>query len=216
MLFRSFIVNKFKEHGFLVKAPISGHAPSFSKIGFKILGEFLNHPNKAPNTSEFSSNKKVKFVSDVILSSGVSNFANSLGELDILFFLPLLLAFSILFILILRFIYLFLKAKNNNNPDKEIKILIGSASILGLLVIVLLVFAIKDTANDNFYILAFGLQEKFSYLFILQWIFVGLTAFSVLYFIIKLRHILSKGTVAVALFALILICAYLQYWGFLL
>ncbi|MGH2665959.1 alpha/beta fold hydrolase [Flavobacterium sp.] len=212
----AFLINKFKKNGFLVNAPISGHAPSFSKIGFKILSEFLGHPDKTPNANGFTSNNKVKFISDVVLNSGVSNFANSLGEMNIVFLLPIIVAFIMLLVLLVRFIYLFFKIKEDTTQSKAMKLLIALSSLLGLLIIVLLVLAIMDTANDNFYILAFGLQDKFSYLFLFQWVFVVLTAISILYFIIRFSRISSKGAVSISLSALILICMYFQYWGFLL
>jgi len=90
-------VEKFK-HSFLVKAPISGHAPSFSKIGSKIIAEFISNPSQHPNVEEFQSDIKVNFVTDITISGGISNFANSLNSFDFLFFSPLIIAIIILLI----------------------------------------------------------------------------------------------------------------------
>ena len=75
--------------------------------------------------------------------------------------------------------------------------------------------AVNNTAQDNFYILAFGLPNQFSYLFILQWIFIVLTLVSIIYFLFKIKSISDASIMATILFSLVLVGVYFQYWGFL-
>ncbi|RKR04572.1 hypothetical protein C8C82_4228 [Flavobacterium sp. 81] len=77
------MVQKFK-NCFLINAPVSGHAPSFSKIGFEIVDEFTKNQFQRPNTKELEANKKAHFVTDIKISKGVSNLANSLNEFNLL------------------------------------------------------------------------------------------------------------------------------------
>lgn len=207
-------VDRFK-NGFLVNAPISGHAPSFSKIGFKIVDEFIKNPVQRPDAKELESDNKVHFVTDVKINGGVSNFANSLNEFNLLFFAPFFIAIIILLISIFNFCYRLIKNKKDTTQYKLIKFLIVITSILGLFIIIGLVWAVNSTAQDNFYILAFGLPNQFSYLFILQWVFIILTLVSIIYFLFKIKAIFDASIMATILFSLILVGVYFQYWGFL-
>lgn len=208
-------VNRFK-NGFLVSAPVFGHAPGFSKIGAKIIGDFVGNPNKKPDVSGFQSVAKVNFITDVKLSGGVSNFANSLNGFNLLFFAPFLIAFLILLFSVFGLIYSFIKKEITTKTNKGIRVLIVITALLGLFTIIGFVLAINDTARDNFYILAFGMRSQFGYLFIVQWFFIAFTLFSILYFAFKIRSVSNAGVISTILFSLILIGVYFQYWGFLL
>jgi pimeloyl-ACP methyl ester carboxylesterase len=208
-------VNRFK-NGFLVNAPVYGHAPGFSKIGVKVIDEFISNPEKNPDVSEFQSANKVNFVTDVKISGGISNFANSLNGFNLLFFAPLLIAFIILLISIFGFIFLFIKRKEDTKANKFIRILIVFTSILGVFTIVGFILAINSTVKDNFYILAFGMPNQFGYLFIVQWIFIAFTIVSTIYFALKIKSISDASVISTILFSLIVVGVYFQYWGFLL
>lgn len=208
------IVDKFK-NAYLVNAPISGHAPGFSKFGFKIVNEFIQNPSQRPNTKELDSDNKVHFVTDVKINGGVSKFGNSLNEFNILFFAPFFIAVIILLISIFNFCYVLIKNRKGVTQDKLMKFLIVITSTLGMVIIIGLVLAINSTAQNNFYILAFGLPNKFSYLFILQWVFISLTLVSMIYFLFKIKAISDASIMATILFSLFLVGVYFQYWGFL-
>ena len=208
-------VDRFK-NGFLVNAPVFGHAPSFSKIGFKIVDEFISNPSQNPDVKGFKSNKKVHFVTDVKINGGVSNFANSLNEFNLLFFAPFFIAIIILLISIFNFCYALIISRKNVTKNKFIKCLIIITSLLGLLAIIGFVMAINSTAQDNFYILAFGIPNQFDYLFVMQWAFIVFTMISILYFALKIKSISNTSFIATILFSLFLIGVYFQYWGFLL
>jgi pimeloyl-ACP methyl ester carboxylesterase len=207
-------VDRFK-NGFLVNAPISGHAPSFSKIGFKIVDEFIKNPMQRPDTKELESDNKVHFVTDVKINGGVSNFANSLNEFKLLFFAPFFIAVILLLISMFSFCYRLIKHKKDTIQDKLMNFLIVITSTLGLFIIIGLVLAVNSTAQENFYILAFGLPNQFDYLFVIQWAFIVFTMISILYFALKIKSISNTSVIATILFSLFLIGVYFQYWGFL-
>jgi hypothetical protein len=208
-------VDRFK-NGYLVNAPISGHAPSFSKLGFKIVNEFIQNPSRKPDTKELDSDNKVHFITDVKINGGVSNFGNSLNEFNLLFFAPFFIAVIILLISIFNFCYVLIRNRKNITQNKLMKSLVVMTSVLGLFIVVQSILAVNSTAQDNFYILAFGLPNQFSYLFMLQWIFIVLTLVSIIYFLFKVKSISDASIMATILFSLVLVGVYFQYWGFLL
>lgn len=208
-------VDRFK-NGFLVNAPISGHAPSFSKLGFQIVDKFINNPNQHPNVTALIADNKVHFVTDVHINGGVSNLGNSLNEFNLLFFAPFFIAILVLLMTIFSYGYGLIKRKEVILGNKLLKALIVLTSIIGLFIIIQLVLALNNTAQDNFYILAFGLPSQYVYLFQLQWVFMTLTLVSIIYFSFKIKSISDASIMATILFSLILVGVYFQYWGFLL
>lgn len=207
------MANKFK-NSFLINSPISGHVPSFSKIGSQVVNEFIQNPSKKPDAKEFETNNKVRFITDVEIKGGVSNFGNSLNEFNLLFFAPLFIAILVMLVAIFNFSFELFKRKEAS--EKLLKVLIVFTSILGLFIIIQLVLALNNTAQDNFYILAFGLPNQYGYLFTFQWIFLGLVLVSIFYFLTKIKSISEASIMATILFSLVLVGAYFYYWGFFL
>lgn len=207
-------LSRFK-NSYLITAPVFGHAPGFSKEGYDIVKQFVNNPNKRPNTFTMESDHKVNFVTDVKIDKGVSGLADSLSHFDFLFFAPFLIAIIILLISIFNFSYTLVRSRKFKTQNKALKGLILVTSILGLVLVIGLLLAIINTAQNNFYILAFGIAAKFNYLFLIQWIFVFFTVISIFYFIVKLKTVFKASLMATILFSLMLTIVYFQYWGFL-
>jgi pimeloyl-ACP methyl ester carboxylesterase len=207
-------VDKFKK-GFLVTAPTGGHGPGFSIIGSKIVSDFISNPMRQPDISELKLNDKVNFATNVIVSGGVSNFANSLNEFDWLFFAPLFIAIAISLISIFVFTYLLIRSRKDIADSKIFKALIITTALLGLITIIGFVLAINSTSENNFYILAFGIPNQFEYLFGIQWAFIAALIISLFYFVFIIKTISDTSVVATILFSLCLIGVYFQYWNFL-
>ncbi|RVU91203.1 alpha/beta fold hydrolase [Flavobacterium columnare] len=206
------IADRF-ENSYLINAPISGHVPSFSKMGSQVVNEFIQNPSKKPDAKEFETNNKVRFINEVEINGGVSNFGNSLNEFNLLFFAPLFIAVVVMLVAIFSFSFGFFKMQEAR--DKLLKVFIVFTSIVGLFIIIQLVLALNNTAQDNFYILAFGLPNQYGYLFTLQWLFIGLVFVSIFYFLMKIKSISDASIMATILFSLVLVGVYFQYWGFL-
>jgi hypothetical protein len=170
---------------------------------------------RQPDISELKLNDKVNFATNVIVSGGVSNFANSLNEFDWLFFAPLFIAIAISLISIFVFTYLLIRSRKDIADSKIFKALIITTALLGLITIIGFVLAINSTSENNFYILAFGIPNQFEYLFGIQWAFIAALIISLFYFVFIIKTISDTSVVATILFSLCLIGVYFQYWNFL-
>jgi pimeloyl-ACP methyl ester carboxylesterase len=208
-------VKKFK-NGILVNAPVYGHTPSFSEEGFDIVAEFINNPSHKLSITTLQSDNKVNFITDIVISSGISSLSDSLGQFNLLFFVPFFIAIIILFITVFNFTYLLIRKRESNIENKIMKYIIIINVILGLFVVIGLAFAIDNTARTNFYILAFGIPNQFSYLFAVQWVYVVLTFITTFYFIFKMKFLYSRSIIVTIIFSLFVLITYFQYWGFLL
>jgi pimeloyl-ACP methyl ester carboxylesterase len=205
--------SKFK-NGFLVNAPNHGHAPSFSKTGYKIITEFINNPNQKPDTNGFQNKQMVNFVNDVNVNEGIFHFSNSLNELNLLFLSPFLIAVIILLFSIFIFIFSLISSKIDTKTNKILKFLIVLTSFSGLFCLVGFIVAVNNTAYENFYILAFGLSSSYNYLFVIQLLFIVLLVITILYFLFKIRKISDVSIVTSILFSCVLMCTYFYYFGF--
>ncbi|MBS7233710.1 alpha/beta fold hydrolase [Flavobacterium psychroterrae] len=208
------IVKKFK-NAFLVTVRAAGHVPAFSKFGSKTIGAFLNNPKQKPNVSELKANSKIDFVKDIKINSGISNFANALNEFNFLFLAPFLMAVIITLVTFFSFIYLLIK-KKNTGINRLMQILILVSAFLAIFIITGFVITIINVADLNFYILAFGIPEKYEFLLLVQLIFILFTFLSVFYFLLKIKSISNATVILTILFSFVLIIVYFQYWGFLI
>lgn len=202
-------------NGTLIRVPNYGHGPSFfSDDAKKIVNYFVQNPTKKPIANSFETESKVEFAKNIKISGGVFNFGNSLNEFNPLFLTPIFIAIIILLISSLVFLYSLIRNRKDAVQNKIIKSLIIITSLIGLFILFGLLVALNTTAENNFYILAFGLPNKYSYLFHFQGIFLLLTFVSSIYFLYKIKSISNRSIIATDLFSLVLIGAYFQYWGF--
>ena len=209
------MLSKKLKNSFFVTIPASGHVPSFTMSAMKISNDFMANPTKRPNFTNVLSDAKVHFITGVKPSKAIINMANSLNEFNLLFFTPFFIAISILLIAVFNFVFSFSKNKNEVISDKRLKMLIISTSILGIFIFIAFFLAINNTAQQNYYILAFGIPDKFNYLFAILWVFIGFTAISLLYFAINVKNISNGISTITILFSMLLIGVYFDYWGFL-
>ncbi len=196
-----------------VHAPVSGHGPSFSADGTRILSEFVKNPYQKDHIRLFSEESRVNFINDVHLIDGISKMANSLGKLDILFLNPFLIAFLVLMYSAFFYSYTIFKRTRFGGSAGALGVCIILSSIFGIISIGGLLFAIFDTASDNMYVLAFGLPAKFDFLITLRYcLFFGLLCSIVLFFI-KIKTEQNVNSLVLMLFSLALVNIYFMYWG---
>jgi pimeloyl-ACP methyl ester carboxylesterase len=205
-------VAKF-ENGFLVEAPTFGHAPGFSAIGSEMVSKFITNPDQRMSVTETKFNHTLNFATGITINKGVSGLAASLNEHNVLFFTPLTIALGILLTSVFTFIYQLVKKRSNSYPDKILCSLIIITSLLGLFAVTGFILAITNTAHSNFFILAFGLPGQYNYLFLLNWIFIGCTFVSLVYFIFKIKVISNASIISTVLFSFLLVSTYFKYWG---
>ena len=206
---------KLFKKAFLITGPTYAHGSSFTLLGNKIAYDFIQNPNVKPGLDEFQSNRKINFITDIFLSKGISNFAKSLNNFNFLFFAPLFIASIVLIFAIFCFTYLFVKKVNYCKINKIMGFLIILTSVLGLSTIIAFILAINNAANQNFYILAFGIPAKFRYIYLMQWIYISSASITTFYFFINMRKIFNSAIIFTILFSILLFIVYFQYWGLL-
>lgn len=205
--------NKF-QNAYWLQVPSIGHAPSLIWSGVDPVATFIQSPEVLPET-DFSGNK-IEFISDIELNGGIVNLANNLNKPDALFLSPLGLAILILVVFVLSYlISLFVRKWRFLGNDVYMKLLITVSSIIGVVVLFGMVFAIQTTASINPYILAFGLPNEYYPLFIMQWIFVFLVLITLVYVFFRLKDVVHLDVIGSVLFSLILVGVYFYYWSFL-
>ena len=198
----------------LINATSYGHASSFTRKGFEITNTFINAPNSKIKGEQFESNVKVNFVEDIYINGGVSKLGNSINNFDILFFSPLIIALIISLIAFFIYILTLARKKEKNRSNKIVKLLLIINSLLGVGTLIGFVLALNETASKNFYILAFGIPENWSYLFTLLFVFLGMIILTCFYFIFRIKKTENRSVLFTVLFSNILIGVYFLYWGF--
>ncbi|MEM9687343.1 MAG: alpha/beta fold hydrolase, partial [Bacteroidota bacterium] len=204
---------KFQNATF-VDASYYGHASSFYLGGHSTVDAFIKEPYKKLDETNFEFETKLHYVTDLHINGGIPNLANSLNELDLLFFAPFAIALVILLVTFLGYTFSLIKRRGGNKNGKLMKLLLVLTSVSGLVSVIGFVLGISDTASKNIYALAFGLPERYGYAFTMQWIFTGLLLLTLLYFILRIRKIVNTGVVVTILFSCILLGTYYYYWGF--
>lgn len=190
-----------------------GHASSFTDEGGKFVKQFIENPSSVINTNEIKTEDKLVFKTNITVNQGVPKFANNINEPDLIFLSAFAIAFFIVLLSIFTLIFHLIKSKYST-ADRIIRIMIVVTSCVGISQVIGLVLALNNTVNENFYILAFGLNKQFDYLFKLQQLFLVLTILSLVYYFIKIKKITNEIVIFTILFSMILINLYFFYWGF--
>ena len=206
------IANKFK-NGYLISAPNSGHVPGFSKIGQQVVKTFIDNPNIKPDLKAFNKGDEINFAKNIKLNSGISKMGNSLNQMNLLFLSPLLVALILMIAFSITYSIKLSKRKYKVRADKIVRSLGILISAIGVIGIVGFTLALLQVLDQNYIILAFGLPENFTYLFIVTLIFIILLVLTLLYFFIKIRSINERSIVFSLIFSNILVATYIIYWG---
>ncbi|MCD9574053.1 alpha/beta fold hydrolase [Flavobacterium soyae] len=201
------LAKKYKK-SFLFEMPY-GHATSFSKAGKSIVESFISRPDKKPEIKEELS--QIKFISNIKYNGGISKLAKSLNKPVLLYISPLIIAIIVVLGTFLYCIFSIFRGKNKNL--KVLKYLFIVNSSLGMVIVFGFIWAVFQTSNYNLFILLFGLPEKYNFLFILNYIFIGTTIINLLYLLVRIKLIPNLEVVFSTAFSYILIIIYLFHWG---
>lgn len=191
-----------------------GHASSFTITGSKVVNEFINEPEKRPYFQNLQSSDELEFATKIKINGGVSRLGNSINNFDILFFSPLIIALLISLAAIVFYLVLIITKKNDIASSKLMKLSLIINSALGITLIVGFILALNNVASENFYILAFGLPENYTYLFNLLLMFLGFLLFTIVFFFHNIKKIKERSVIFTVLFSNILTGTYFYYWGF--
>lgn len=198
-----------------IDANTYGHVPSFTKIGYAVVEKFINNPNQKLDFKAFNEAKKIKLVTGIIINKGIASIGKSLNNLDPVFLFPLAIALAIMLVFVFIYLIKLVKSRYTAAQDKIIRIFVIITSIVGLVLFVSLLMAILAVSQQNFYILAFGLPEDFSYVFLLASIFSVCLVLSFLCYIITIGKTNERSIIFSVIFSNFLLAVYLVYWGIL-
>ncbi len=200
---------------YVIHTETTGHASSFSPSAKEIITQFVASPNQQPKTQTAVAHTNINFIHDINVNKGISKMGNSFGAPDMLFFGPLLIALMMCIVTFFGYLIPMLLKKSSRKSNVLIKLLLMLSSAIGVVLLLGFVNAFINTADTNFYTLAFGLPKQYEYLFTLLYIFVVVLVCTIIYFIIRIRKVHSIGIVAIILFSNFLIAFYFFYWGIL-
>jgi pimeloyl-ACP methyl ester carboxylesterase len=195
-----------------VTAYTYGHVPSFTAIGNEVVTAFINE-GKLPEKDVFKKAPELRIVNSVTINGGVSAMGNSLNEQNSLFLAPLLIALGVALAFIIAHSIKLIQRRYNKISDKIIRILCLLTSVFAIISLVGFVNALLTTADQNFYILAFGLSNAYDYLYIFIWTFLGLLFVTLLFYIIKIKQLSERSILFLIIFSNMLITIYFFYWG---
>lgn len=168
---------KTLSNSFNLEVPSYGHGSSFSPCSKNSIVSFLNNPSAKPDPSCFDTND-LNFANNISVNVGVFKLAQTLQKPNFLKLSLLIVALNFLIVSVLIWGVKFLHkkaTKNKHKVNREVIInrwIIGICSSTALIFLGGVVFAISATASYNFYILAFGLPNQFSFLFMLPYVII--------------------------------------------
>lgn len=199
--------------GYSVIVTSYGHVPSLNWMGANIAKDFVKNPSKKPDVSAYKMNGEITYIKNIELNQGVSKMGKSLSQLNFIFLSPLVIALGVISFFIVIGLNNLRKRKYAGVQDKTMRLLCVLTSILGVVGFTTLVFGIIRVANQNHYILAFGLPDKLNYIFSIILIFITSLIIAIMYFVIRLKKINNRTVILNVLFSNALLIIYFFYWG---
>lgn len=191
-----------------------GHALAFTEEGSGFINKFIKDTYQR-NPSKIMSTYNTNFVTDIYINPGAAKLAMFIGSgFDPLTLGPLILAYLIMIIGIVYFSrHFFKKGRKESALNQLFYGLLIVSCIMAVVLMGGFLYAIKDSAGSNFFICAFGVKEKFSYLFSLLYVHVAMV-FVLLLLSFRISKYQHKVVIIGIIFSLLLILFYFYYWGF--
>ncbi|PIF30210.1 alpha/beta hydrolase family protein [Flavobacterium sp. 9] len=196
-----------------IEAKTYGHVPSFTKIGYQVVENFINNPKQKLDLDIFNKADKVKLVTGITINKGVSKTGKSIGDQDPIFLFPLVTALLLMLGFVFAYLIKLIKKRYTTIQDKIVRIGVTITSIIGLVLFGCLVMAIIKVSEQNYFILAFGLPETFNYIFLLVLVFFVCLILTLVYYILTIKKTDARSVVFSVIFSNILLATYLFYWG---
>lgn len=148
-----------------------GHTPGFYNEGKEIITMFLSEDFSSKASIREVAFEPQKFVTGIQVNGGIYKFAMALFNQDMGLIIPLGISLLVLGVsLVLALFILWKKRKDQSRAARNLYILIFLLSLGGLLFMVRTITAILSTAENNFYVLAFGLPDSYNIFFMIPYI----------------------------------------------
>ena len=154
----------------------TGHFVSSEPYAVELMNKFLKDPLKKPDTKRFIRTSDIKFATDIHINNGVSFLAKNLspGKKTIVYKIWLTVAFLLLLVqLILSARNLWIAKKVSYLGAKLFYALSALNAVLSIFFIIKLVLAILKVRSENYFILSFGLPQKYSYLLLIPYLILA-------------------------------------------
>ncbi|TCK55882.1 alpha/beta hydrolase family protein [Flavobacterium sp. 90] len=196
-----------------IEAKTYGHVPSFTKIGYQVVENFIDNPKQKPDLDIFNKADKVKLVTGITINKGVAKTGKSIGDQDPIFLFPLVTALLLMLAFVFTYLIKLIKKRYTTIQDKIVRIGATITSIIGLVLFGCLVMAILKVSEQNYFILAFGLPETFNYIFLMVLVFFTCLILTLVYYILTIKKTDARSVVFSVIFSNILLATYLFYWG---
>lgn len=208
-------INTAKRFGraYYIEAGTYGHVPGFTKIGHEVINGFINDPYREPDRDAFKKASKTELITKISMNKGISKMGRSFRPLEPLFLFPLALSLVVMLAFALLYLVKLLGKRYATVPDRLVRILATATSAVGLVLMVSLLLAILKVSRQNFFVLAFGLPDQYSYLFPMVFVFLGLLLLTLGYFIMARNKTKDRSIVFLVIFSNILLATYFFYWG---
>lgn len=190
-----------------------GHVPSFTLIGNKLTSSFVDQPTQTIDLASFDKAPALSFAKNIKLNAGVSTMGKSLNRLDPFFIVPLAIALFLMLGYVIHYIVRWFRGQHKNQPDRVVKGLSLITSLLGIAVLIGFVLAVIHVSSYNYYILAFGLPNDYSYLFTGLLVFIGFLLLTAISFFMQLKKIKQQNIMFSILFSQLVFAIYFMYWG---
>ena len=192
-----------------------GHASSYTLSAMSAVAGFISSPSDTLKLSIVKQFDDVVYISDVKVNSGIYKFSSSLNNFEVLLLIPLIIAMIVLLIGVVIYLYRAFKTRYIPRGQRVNMLLVVLSSLTGIVLVAGFVIALSDVADINYYILAFGLPEKYSYLYTILSIFIALTTITTLLYFMNFRRAKDRSIAFTITFSNILVVIYFYYWGIL-
>lgn len=165
----------------LIKGYAYGHTLGYTKTGAEIINEFVEKGSINDSLRADFDQKKVNFRTGIFINKGIVKLSGEINAKKWYYFLPLIISLMIIFVTFFGSIVRFWIKKKPSLVSMSLFI----SSFLILIFITSIVLGINSVMGDNLYVLAFGIPEKWEYVFILYKLAIICTGFTVLLLLFK-------------------------------
>jgi hypothetical protein len=211
------IAKRTLPNAFLYNFQNTGHFVSYQPNAMKLVGKFLDNPTKEPDQVHFMKSVQIPFVNNVHVHSGVAALVpklqlNSANTFYYVWIILVLVSFLVILFLILKEIVIRSRRDMLTRGTKFAYAAAALSAVLGICFFIAIGIIIFQTASENYYVLGFGLPEKYSAVLVLPYVIFCLLGFlMVISLLRKGRHILRDKYLLLGFLHIPFICFVLYF-----
>jgi len=164
-----------------------GHGLGYTPAGSNIIRNFIENKSAEKYLKLYFHKQKIDFKTDIILNAGVVKMTGDINSKQWYYFIPLIISLLVIIVVFIRCLGIIISKSEKSNF-----VILGLflTSLALLLFTISLGLGINSVLEDNFYLLAFGLPSKWSFVFLL---YKASIIFSIITFFISISKILKNN-----------------------